>query len=133
MLTVHTKIQPSPIAGIGLFANQFIPSGTIIWKTNPLIDILLSKDEADSLAEPAKNQFYNYAYLDTVHNKYLLCGDDGRFFNHSSQPNCDDSHPDITVALVDIFPGDELTVNYNVFYGDIESHPLTKSFVTPRL
>lgn len=129
MLTIPTKIKPSPIAGIGLFAETLVPKGTVVWKTNPLIDILLSKEEAESLSEPSKAQFYNYAYLDKNHGKYLLCGDDGRFFNHSREPNCDDSHPHMTVALVDILPGEELTVDYGVFYGEIENHPETASFV----
>ncbi len=53
----------------------------------------------------------------------MLCGDDGRFFNHSDQPNCDDGKPDITIALRHVNKGEELTVNYKAFYGDIENHP----------
>ena len=52
----------------------------------------------------------------------MLCGDDGRFFNHSSTPSCDDSADDITVAVRDIEIGEELTVDYTTFYGDMESH-----------
>lgn len=132
MLTVKTSIKPSSIAGIGLFANQFIPKGTIVWKTNLLIDLLLSHEEIETLSEPSRSQFYNYAYFDKHYGKYLLCGDDGRFFNHSSIPNCDDSHPFQTVALFDIFPGQELTVDYGVFYGEIEKHSQLTSFISSK-
>ena len=53
----------------------------------------------------------------------MLCGDDARFFNHSDDCNCDDRLPDITIALRNISIGEELTVNYKVFYGDMENHP----------
>ena len=64
MLTVKTKIAPSKIAGIGLFADEPIHKGTLVWKYEPLIDLLLPKEEIDKLSPPSQQQFYNYAYLD---------------------------------------------------------------------
>jgi SET domain-containing protein len=52
----------------------------------------------------------------------MLCGDDGRFFNHSENPNCDESVKDLTTAIKNIEIGEELTVDYRVFYGDINDH-----------
>jgi hypothetical protein len=37
MLLVKTTIAPSPIHGIGLFADQFIPQGTRIWEFTTLL------------------------------------------------------------------------------------------------
>jgi hypothetical protein len=122
MLLVKTKIGPSPIAGIGLFANEYIKKGTLVWQYHPDIDLLFSKEQIDTLSPVSKEQFYKYAFLDKKYNKYMLCGDDGRFFNHSDEPNCDDSKDDITIALRDILPGEELTVDYWSFYGDIDDH-----------
>ena len=127
MLTVRTKIGPSKIAGIGLFADEPIKKGTVVWKLNPLIDTLLTKEQADTLSASSKEQFYNYAYLDKKYGKYLLCGDDGRFFNHSSDSNCDETMADQTTALRDIAKGEELTVNYGEFYGNKEEHPEIRS------
>lgn len=39
MLLVKTKIGPSKISGIGLFADQFIKKGTTIWKFQHSIDV----------------------------------------------------------------------------------------------
>lgn len=122
MLLIKTKLAPSSIAGIGLFANEPIAKGTVVWKFEPKLDLLLTKKEADSLTASAREQFYNYAYLDKKYNKYMLCGDDGRFFNHSLNPNCDERRADMTTALRDIAVGEELTVNYGDFYGDIHNH-----------
>ncbi|HVY36109.1 MAG TPA: hypothetical protein VG982_02425 [Candidatus Paceibacterota bacterium] len=54
MLTVETKIDKSKIDGIGLYAKVFIPKGTVVWRHNDLIDLLISKEEADTLSEPSK-------------------------------------------------------------------------------
>jgi hypothetical protein len=122
MLVVKTKIGPSKIDGIGLFAAQPIPKGTVVWKYDPGIDRLLSEEEVTRLAKPIQERFHNYAFFDTKYSKYMFCGDDGRFFNHSDTPNCDDGKEDITIALRDIREGEELTVDYRSFYGNIEDH-----------
>lgn len=122
MLIVKTKIGPSKIDGIGLFAVEDILKGTMIWKFDPKIDRLLSEEEIARLAEPLQERFHNYAFFDKKYCKYMFCGDDGRFFNHSDNPNCDDGIDDVTIALRDIKEGEELTVNYRSFYGNINDH-----------
>jgi SET domain-containing protein len=122
MLMVKTKIAPSNISGIGLFADEFIPKGTMVWKFQNDFDLILSKEEVEKLSVPTQKQFYNYAYLDKKYNKYMLCSDDARFFNHSDNFNCDERIDDITTATRDIEIGEELTVNYKDFYGDIDKH-----------
>ena len=53
-----------------------------------------------------------------------MCGDDGRFFNHSKTPNCfeivskDGLKP--TIANRDIRKGEELTLNYYQFDNNYE-------------
>lgn len=119
---VKTKIGPSSINGIGLFADQFIPKGTVVWKFMPNFDLLMSEQEINKLSKPARDQFYHYAYLDKKHGRYMLCFDDARFFNHTKNPNCDEKIDDITIAARIIQVGEELTVNYKDFYGDIDKH-----------
>lgn len=120
MLTVKTKLKSSEISGIGLFADEPIKKGAIVWKFNQTIDLLFSDSDIKKLSNSAKEQFLNYAFLDKYHKQYMLCGDDARFFNHSKQNNCNDGLNDITIAVRDIEVGEELTVNYLEFYGDIE-------------
>jgi SET domain-containing protein len=124
MILVKTKIGPSKIEGIGLFADESIKKGTKVWGFEPKLDLLLSKNEVKKLSPAAREQFYRYAYLDKVRQKYLLCGDDSRFFNHSETPNCDETTDnDSTFALKDIDVGEELTINYGEFYGNMDEHP----------
>jgi hypothetical protein len=118
MLLVKTFLAPSRIHGIGLFAAQRIPRGTVVWRLHPAIDLELADSELDGLAEPAREQIRKYTYVDLVSRTRVLCGDDARFFNHDDHPNCHDL-PDAeggkTVAARDISEGEELTSDYASF------------------
>ncbi len=125
MLLVKTKIGQSKINGIGLFADQFIKKGTIIWKFQPGFDLRIDKDELGKLSESAKGQFLKYAYFNPSSRKYILCFDDARFLNHSDKPNCIDvtsldDEETLDVAGRDIEKGEELTCNYKDFDADFD-------------
>lgn len=126
MLLIKTKIEASKINGTGLFANQFVPAGTTIWKFQLGFDLKIDKSELDKLPEIAKESFLKYAYFNSTTNKYILCFDDARFFNHSDNPNCiEEKAPDgeeegITVAARDIQQGEELTSNYRDYDADFD-------------
>lgn len=122
MLLVKTKIGPSTIEGIGLFAAEPIAKGTKVWEFHPKLDTLWVKAEIDVLSPASREQFNRYSFFDTTHETYMFCGDDGRFFNHSDDPNCDDSMNNATFAVRDIAIGEELTVNYKDFYGNMDEH-----------
>ncbi len=127
MLLVKTFLAPSRIHGIGLFAAQRIPKGTVIWRMHPAIDLELTDANLEALAEPAREQIRKYTYLDLVRGKYVLCGDDARFFNHDDDPCCHDfpnAEGGSTVAARDIEEGEELTSDYARF--DAEHVPYCK-------
>jgi len=118
MLLVRTFLAPSRIHGIGLFAAERIKRGTVIWKMNPVLDLELEESQIEGLSEAARVQVRKYTYLDSVRRRFVLCGDDARFFNHDDDPNCHDT-PDAdggtTVAARDIEEGEELTSDYALF------------------
>ena len=122
MLLIKTKLGSSKIHGIGIFADQNISKGTIVWGFNSLIDIYITKSDLKKLPISSQEQLLKYIFLDKICKNYLLCGDDARFFNHSDKPNCDDGTDNITTAIKNIKKGEELTVNYKIFYGDIKEH-----------
>ena len=125
MLLVKTYLAESRIHGIGLFAAQRIPEGTVIWRLEPSLDLELTEAQIEALAPPAREQIEKYTYLDLVRGTYVLCGDDARFFNHSDAPNCQD-FPDArggtTVAARDIEEGEELTCDYASFDASWTTH-----------
>lgn len=114
MLVVKTKLRKSKIHGLGLFADQNIKKGAVVWKFNPVIDKEVTRKQLKSLPSIAKKYMLKYSYLDD-NGKFVLCGDDGRFVNHSSHPNCDDETGEETIARRNIKKGEEITSNYYSF------------------
>jgi uncharacterized protein len=112
-LSVATYLRNSRIHGVGVFAADFIPAGTVIWDFTPGVDWRLAPRELEAFPEPFQTHLRRYAYLDES-GDYILCGDNARFMNHSPLPNCDD-RGSVTTASRDIQPGEELTCDYRTF------------------
>jgi uncharacterized protein len=113
MLLVQTEISPSTIHGIGLFAAQLIPKGTVTWKYHPEFDTAYSEQNMLQMPDAARKLFLKYAYYDKQLGMYILCSDDQRFINHDAdRPNII-STPHQDVAARDILPGEELLCDYN--------------------
>ncbi len=120
MLLVKTKIGPSRIHGIGLFADQFISKGTPIWRLTPGLDFKLTEEELLKLPKLARECIIHYCYYSVVDNCYVLPFDDARFFNHSENPNVasvdlPDDPEGMEIASRDIQPGEELVCDCKEF------------------
>lgn len=127
MLLVKTLLSPSEIHGVGLFAAERIPKGTVVWRFCWVIDLVLADDALEQLSPPAREQMLKYSYVDRHLRRRILCGDDARFFNHSDEPNCldfPDNDGGTTVAKRDIEAGEELTSDYAAF--DLHHKPYLK-------
>lgn len=116
-LLVKTYLSESKIqgAGIGCFAGENIPEGTKIWELNTSLDRVYSQSEFDSLEMHIQEFLMIYAYR---HNGlYILCVDNGRFFNHSetNQNTHDPKDEQCTYALKDIAKDEEILSNYLTF------------------
>jgi SET domain-containing protein len=119
MLVVKTKIGQSKIEGIGLFADQFIPKGTVTWKFDPKFDIYFDPGEVEEMSELKKNLITHYAYLSKKSGKYVYSIDNTRFANHSTNPNIAENEKlsqgsveICTIAMRDIQIGEEMTIDY---------------------
>lgn len=131
MLLVKTRLGTSPIAGIGLFADEDIPAGARTWQFMPGYDKLLTDNEICLLPEPAKSALLEYVYLDTVSGLYVLCIDDARFMNHADDPNTSGVHvhgkiEGHDIATRNIGRGEEITCDYRTFDG----HASKRSFLS---
>ena len=130
VLLIRTSIGKSEIDGVGLFADEDIKKGTIIWRYEPPIDQEYTLEEINKLSPVLQEFMAKYAYLHGRTGKYILCGDNARFTNHSDTPNMLAHYPEnleegIDIAARDIRRGEELTCDYNSF--DLTSdHKLTK-------
>ena len=115
MITVKTKLQKSKVHGIGLFADQFIPKGTVTWRYSPKYDQSFSKEEVSEMNEITLQQFFKYAYWDATQKKFILCFDDQRFVNHSKEYANVESTPEQDIAIRDIQPDEEILCDYSKF------------------
>lgn len=119
MLLVHTYVAPSTIEGVGVFASEPIASGALIWLLEPRLDRLFPIDELETLPAAAQAFVRRYGYSSgDDRTKWVLELDNGRFMNHSTQPNTRFDAPDGGYALRDIDAGEELTCDYGDFLVD---------------
>lgn len=121
MLTVKASAKPSKIEGIGLFADEKIPKGTVTWRFHSRFDVIFDPEEVKQMQPKHRELIDRYAYLSTTTGKYIYSIDDSRFTNHSSVKNNIDVVPSpnepeaLGVANRDIEKGEEMLVNYRAF------------------
>jgi SET domain-containing protein len=116
MLRVPTRLGPSAIHGLGLFAVEPIKAGALVWDFDAPIDQSIPVAGLDKLAPWVRKYIAVYGYREGDH--VILCGDDARYFNHSKTPNCRSGKGTETLALRDIKVGEELTDDYEQFDDD---------------
>lgn len=113
MLTIKTKLDKSHISGIGLFADQIILKGEIVWKMTSISALKISPFEYENLSEIEKSflKEKDYYWLDE-NNNYMIPIDDSRFVNHSNHPNMIERYDNCYVSSRDIDKDEELTIDY---------------------
>ncbi len=121
MLLVSTYVAASEIDGVGVFAGAPIARGTLIWRLAPEFDRLIPADSYDRLSATMQELLDRYAYPSPDKPGFLVYEvDNGRFMNHSDDPNTDFSMYGGGTATRDIAAGEELTCNYHEFYEGFE-------------
>ena len=114
MMMVETELRPSPIHGLGVFLSEAVMAGQLIWRFDSRIDRVFSDAELREMPGRLQNFLRTYSTLHNDLQLWVLCGDNGRHFNHSDTPNThslgiafgDD------VAASDLPRGTELTSDY---------------------
>ena len=114
MLMVETELGPSEIHGIGVFLKKPVRSGQLIWRFDSRIDRVFSGAELLEMPDTLQVFLRTYSTHHADLDLWVLCGDNGRHFNHSDTPNTrslgiafgDD------VAAEDLPAGTELTTDY---------------------
>ena len=123
MMMVDTELRASSIHGIGVFLTQQVKAGDLIWRFDSRIDRVFADDELTEMPQKLQQFLRTYSTLHGGLKLWVLCGDNGRHFNHSDVPNTrslgiafgDD------VAAMDLEPGTELTSDYRTICDAIRS------------
>ncbi|MGZ8998392.1 MAG: SET domain-containing protein [Allosphingosinicella sp.] len=121
MLLVETELGPSAIHGIGVFLTHKVRKGEPIWRFDSRIDRVYSEDELASLPDHAREFLRTYSTWHEATRLWILCGDNGRHFNHSDTPNTLSLGVGVgdDVAAEDLPAGTELTTNYNLICDNV--------------
>ena len=116
MLLVPTYVRPSRIEGVGVFAAEDIPAGTLIWRLDERFDRLIHRRDVAGQPETLRQFIDRYAYP-YPHDPDLLIVelDNGRFMNHSDAPNTVFSDPDAGFTRRAIAADEELLCDYGEF------------------
>lgn len=110
MLLVPLSVRPSAIHGNGLFADQEIQTGTVVWRFVAGLDRLIPTDEINKWPAPARKHVVRcWGAADGARMSF---GDHAGFLNHSNTPNLVMIAGEL-VAIQDIPADSEITADYN--------------------
>lgn len=122
LVKVEVRECENPSKGLGVFALECIPQGTLVWSPDTLNSWTSTeaKEELEKLAAlkgfHAAQTFLRHSFVVSAFPELLQHneGDDGKFTNHSSRPNVGswDCRDVGSIALRQIERGDELTCDY---------------------
>jgi SET domain-containing protein len=107
-LTVRTKVRQSLIHGRGLFADEKLPKGALVWQFDSQVD-----RPVRSVAEGRRRfwRFDHFAYFDKYWKRWVYSTDTSKWINHATQPNLRTTKTKM-YARRTIRKGEELTMNY---------------------
>ena len=112
-LLIKTKVKPSSIEGLGLYADEDILKGAVVWLHDPILDGWFYADELNRYTESMKDYIKHFCCYDKEKQAWIKSCDNANWMNHSKKPNLGSPDYYIHVALKDIKTGEELTLNYD--------------------
>ncbi len=112
MFLIRTRLDMSPIHGIGVFCVNTIHAGARVWRFEPLFDKTIRESELARLPEHIQEHIIVHAEHFPEFGIYRLSSDEDKYMNHSVTPNLRVTEDDVLVAIRDIAPGEELTIDY---------------------
>ena len=124
MLLVDTELRESEIHGIGVFLTEPVNAGQTIWRFDSRIDRVFSGAELTEMPERLQQFIRTYSTLHAELDLWVLCGDNGRHFNHSDTPNTRSLGIAFgeDVAVADLPAGTELTSDYRTICDAMRSN-----------
>lgn len=118
MIHINYKIKESKIHGIGLFADQDIKAGDLIYTPSPLLDVDITEAEFESLSSSEQKEVMYYGYFNKKTRKWHVAFDMIRILNHGKGEgtNVTQDEDMVMTAKRDITTGEELLQDYDEIY-----------------
>lgn len=123
MLHVAYRLDRSEKHGIGLFADENLKKGDVVYTASPLLDVNISQQQFDSLDEKEKKEIKWWGFFDKQSQMWHVDFDVSKFINHSFEPTVtqDSAHSEAyLVTTRDVSKGEELTQNYLEFESEAD-------------
>ena len=116
MILVKTYVDKSLIQGLGLFANEDIKRGTIVYRFVNGLDQIFDKSVLKKYNNELFDFFFNNYGFELYPDKIYVDLDHGRYTNHSDSPNLTTKYSGMydvhSYANRDIKKGEEITMSY---------------------
>jgi uncharacterized protein len=112
MLTVDHNISPSTIHGLGVFSNEKILTGQLVWTFSPVVDREVPIEQLLTMPDHVLRMFARHAWYVEERSTFVIGTDGDYFMNHSDEPNLTDDG-EYMYAARDIEVGEELTCDYS--------------------
>lgn len=118
MIHILYKIKASKTHGIGLFTDQNIKTGELIYTPSPLLDVDISEEQFKSLNSQEKKEVMYYGYFNKKKSEWHVAFDAIRILNHGSGEDANVTQDDdmIMTAKRNISKGEELLQDYTEVY-----------------
>lgn len=118
MIHIKYKLDRSNKHGIGLFADEDLKEGQLVYTASPLLDVNITQEQFDSLTDREKEEFQWWGFFDEPSQRWHVDFDVSKFINHSQEGTVtqDKNHEEAyLVTTRDVKKGEELTQNYLEF------------------
>ena len=124
MIHISYNILSSKTHGIGLFADQDIKAGGLIYSPSPLLDVDITQEEFESLTSNEQREVKYYGYWNKKTEKWHVAFDAIRILNHgpADVANVTQDEDMVMTAKRDIQLGEELLQDYVEIYPDGSEH-----------
>ncbi|KKR71621.1 MAG: Nuclear protein SET [Candidatus Roizmanbacteria bacterium GW2011_GWB1_40_7] len=118
MIYIKYKLDKSKFHGIGLFTDEDLKKGQLVYTASPLLDVNITREQFDQLDEKEKREIEYWGFWDEPNNLWHVDFDVSKFINHSYEPTLtqDQNHQDAyLITTKNLKAGEELTQNYLEF------------------
>lgn len=114
MIHPHTELRTvSPEVGVGVFATQLIPKGSIVYISDPL-EIIIPAGHS-MLENPIYKQIIDRYAVVNANGSYEISWDNAKFVNHCCHYNTICTSFGVDIAIRDIQPGEQILEDYGLF------------------
>ena len=118
MIHIKYKLDKSKLHGVGLFTEEDLKKGQVVYTASPLLDVDITDKEFESLNKKEKREIKYWGFWDEPNNVWHIDFDNSKFINHSFEPTLTQKSEHKEAYLITtraVRKGEELTQNYLEF------------------